>query len=166
MRTTFVTLVVLATVGLAWAGGDFIRPVQFTFHAVLSGAEQVPNPIDTRTTGDASFRLNGDRVDYTLRIRDGNNILSVAGAHIHCGPRGENGPVTVFLAGAAPFGYDGDREMSGSFNQSNVGATACGETLEDLVRAMLEGRTYVNVHGDENPAGVVRGQIERTLRSH
>lgn len=161
---TCVVAVVLSTV--CWAGELSVRPIQFVFNAELSGEEEVPTPVQTETTGEAVFRVLPDRVEYTLRLRNGNGILSVAGAHIHCAPRGENGPVSVFLAGAAPGGYDGDRVMHGSFNERNVAETPCGSTLEDLVRSMLDGQTYVNVHGAENPPGVVRGQIERTFRSH
>ena len=87
MRRTLILVTLVSLAGLAWAGDDIFRPVNFTFHASLSGDQEVP-PFETRTSGDARFKLRGERIDYVLRIRNGNDILSVAGAHIHCGVRG------------------------------------------------------------------------------
>ena len=84
----------------------------------------------------------------------------MAGAHIHCAPEGENGPVATFLAGAFPGGLDGKVEIEATLTDANIINPACGSTLAELVQAMEAGNTYVNVHSAANPGGEVRGQIE------
>jgi CHRD domain len=34
-----------------------------------------------------------------------------------------------------------------------------GKTISDLIAAMKNGSTYVNVHTEQNPGGEVRGQL-------
>ena len=138
----------------AWAG-------QLEFKAELSGAEEVPMPVVTDTTGEAKLEVDAGRtrIDYELEIEDGENVLGAAGAHIHCGPAGMNGPVAAFLTGMLPGGVNGELQIKATLSQANVMPTACGSTLSELVDAMLDGQTYVNVHSSDFPGGVVRGQI-------
>ena len=34
-----------------------------------------------------------------------------------------------------------------------------GKTIADLITAMKDGNTYVNIHTEQNPNGEIRGQI-------
>lgn len=131
------------------------------FKADLSGSEEVPSVV-TETTGKATFHANRDLTElrYKLQIDNGDDILAVAGAHIHCGPAGANGPVAAFLAGAMPpSGVDGSIDIRATLTDASVLPTACGTTIADLVDAMRAGNTYVNVHSAANPGGEIRGQI-------
>ena len=98
---------------------------------------------------------------FTLRLSRAEGVLAVAGAHIHCAPAGENGPVVVFLAGSVPpAGFDGKVSVTATVTDSNIINFACGATLEELVQSMRDGGTYVNVHSTGHPGGEVRGQIQ------
>ena len=148
---------------LSMAGTPAFADDELEFKAELSGAEEVP-PVDTDTTGEAEFEVNEDftRIDFKLEIEDAVGILGAAGAHIHCAPKGANGPVVAFLAGSVPpAGFDGDVEIEATLTNSSIvnANTDCGATIAELVEAMLDGETYVNVHSAANPSGEVRGQI-------
>ncbi len=154
---------ILLVATLSMAGTLAFADDELEFKAKLSGAEEVPNPVITNTSGEAEFEVNEDwtRIDFKLEIEDAVAILAVAGAHIHCAPKGSNGPVVAFLAGALPGGLNGDVEIEATLTGPNIvnPDTECGETIADLVESMLAGLTYVNVHSAANPGGEIRGQI-------
>ena len=138
---------------IAFAGG-------LVFHADLSGAEEVP-PIVSATSGTAKFRVDPGltKIVADLDIRNGTDILAIAGAHIHCAPAGSNGPVSAFLAGAVPGGFDGNISLRVTIDEDNIINIACGATVAELVASFASGDAYVNVHSAANPGGEVRGQI-------
>lgn len=138
------------------------------FRAEMSGTEEVP-PNASAATGRVKLRVNPEltEIDFELEIRDATNILSAAGAHLHCGERGTNGPVVVFLAGVvpgmtggAPGGFDGRVEVKAVLTADNITNTACGATIADLVQSMRDGRVYANAHSVAFPGGEIRGQVE------
>lgn len=94
-----------------------------------------------------------------MKITNGNDILGVAGAHIHCAPAGANGPVVAFLAAPVPGGFDGKVDVGATLTNANIINPACGATVAELLDAMAAGDTYVNVHSPAFPGGEVRGQI-------
>jgi hypothetical protein len=147
-----VFLTAFATIGFA----DKDR----NFKADLTGAEEVP-PIETDTTGKAKFKVNKDftEIDFKLEIKNAFGILGVAGAHIHCAPAGENGPVVAFLAGVLPGGLAGKVKINATLSEGNIINDKCGATIAELVESMEDGDTYVNVHSPTNPSGEIRGQI-------
>lgn len=98
---------------------------------------------DTATTGTAKVQVRGDTIEFTLDIRNADGILGVAGARIHCGEAGTNGPVVAFLAGAVPGGFDGKVKLEASLTGDNIVNFACGETIAELVASMRAGGTYV-----------------------
>lgn len=151
------TLLLVLTLGSAAHGGDGSDDTRF--RAQLRGSNEVP-PVETDTEGTATFRVRGDRIDFELEIEDAVDILGAAGAHIHCAPAGENGPVVAFLAGEVPGGFDGEVEVEATLTEANIVDPACGATLDELVESMRNGNTYVNVHSPAHPAGEIRGQIE------
>lgn len=155
MTIPLMILILLALFNVAANGGTHI------FRATLTGAQEVP-PVDTETTGEVKFKVDRmmTRIEFDLRLRDGEDLMAVAGAHIHCAPAGVNGPVVVFLAGAVPGGFDGEVRIRATVSEANIVNTACGATLAELVESMQAGNTYVNVHTTVNPGGEVRGQIE------
>ena len=134
---------------------------ELEFKADLTGAEEVP-PVDTDTTGEAEFEVNWAQteIEFELEVEDGVDILAKPGAHIHCAPAGENGPIVAFLASDVPGGFDGEVEIKATLTDANIVNDACGTTIAALVQSMRDGNTYVNVHSAANPGGEIRGQIE------
>lgn len=158
----FLVMAAVVAVGLAAAGvahGGSFEDAEFV--AELAGSNEVP-PVTTDTSGEAKFEVVGESVAFELEIDEAVDILGVAGAHIHCAPAGENGPVVAFLAGAVPGGFDGHVELKATLTGANIINDACGGTLEELVASMRDGNTYVNVHSPAHPGGEIRGQIEQT----
>lgn len=132
------------------------------FKARLAGEFEVP-PVETETRGMAKFRFNRDftYMYFTLVVRDGVGVLGANGAHLHCAPAGENGPVVVALAGESSPGFDGTLVIRAGVTDANVAEDSpCGPSLADLAEAMLDGNVYVNVHTTDFPAGEVRGQVK------
>jgi hypothetical protein len=138
----------------------------FKFKTELSGAQEVPEVV-TDTSGSARIRFDRalSEVRFDLRVRRGVGVIQ---AHIHCAPAGINGPVVVFLFGPASPSVDVDGRLSrGVATNDDIipqdpPSAACGVTINNvasLLEALRQGRLYVNVHTDANPAGEVRGQL-------
>lgn len=130
------------------------------FDADLKGSEEVPSVI-TQMTGDSRFKYEEDEdmIDFRLRVRNGNDITM---AHLHCAPKGQNGPVVVTLFGMIPGGFDVNGELADySIHDANIVAGACpGITnVETLVQAIRDDKIYVNVHTVAHPSGEIRGQL-------
>ena len=102
------------------------------------------------------------------------NLKDAYQAHIHCAPKGENGPVVLWLAGrpAAPgtaaYDIDGPWVSSAKVDDGDIVGTDCRDetgaitpvrNLIDLIGVMADGNTYVNIHTTANPGGEIRGQI-------
>jgi CHRD domain len=138
------------------------------FSAKLSGFEETPSE---STPGRGSFRarvVDGDTIRYTLRYEDfeaaeGSTLFS----HIHFGQRGVAGGVSAFLCGGGdkPPCTPLEGEFEGVIDAADVvgpggQGIAAGE-MDELLRAMGKGYTYVNVHTTLNGPGLIRGQIHR-----
>lgn len=136
------------------------------FKARLTGSEENP-PVVTDTKGKAEIRLNADetKLEFELSVRKG---VRVTQSHIHCAPKGVNGPIVVFLAGFHSLGWDvdGNWVQNATATDANVIPPAATSTcpvpitnLRDLAAAMRQGNTYVNVHSVAHPGGEARGQL-------
>ena len=150
-------------VALADGGNDFSEE--------LTGYEEVPA---LSTTGEgkfrASIRSHGSAIDYRLsyaKLEGG-----VLQAHIHLGQEAVNGGISAFLCtnlGNGPAGTDpcppAPATISGTITAEDVvGPTGQGieaGAIDELVRAMRAGATYVNVHTDKYTGGEIRAQLER-----
>lgn len=161
-------VVFAALVAVLLAGAGIVADGQRAeFEARLTGAEEVP-PVVTDTTGKAEIVFNDDetKAEYELDVEKG---VRVTQSHIHCAPKGVNGPVVVFLAGFHNRGWDVDGSWieNATVTDANVIPPAAGSTcphvinnLRDLAHAMRQGDTYVNVHTIAHPGGEVRGQLQ------
>jgi hypothetical protein len=127
----------------------------------LSGGEEVP-AVTTDVTGSATIELLADgTIEYSGSVLNpsGVAVLGAAGAHIHCGMSGENGPAVVFLAQPVDGGLlTSPVQFSGILDDSSIADDSCGGTIALLYASIRAGNTYVNVHSTENPSGEVRGQ--------
>jgi hypothetical protein len=116
--------------------------------AILSGAAERPNPVDTTATGSGSFALEGSVLRFDIRYSGLSSNSTVA--HIH-GPAPAAGGAGVMID-LAPF-HDGPfGGRAGTFSGSVVLTPA-------QKAAVLAGMTYANVHSAANQAGEIRGQI-------
>jgi hypothetical protein len=142
---------------------DGTGPGDDTFFAELDGPSERPTPVTTDATGEATFDVNGQTVDYAIDVSD---IDEVIFAHIHLGTSEEAGPIVVFLfeedpPGAGPF-EDDEELVVDSFTAADIGSVAGAPpiSLDSLLVRMRNGTAYVNVHTVPFPAGEIRGQIE------
>ncbi len=161
-----IVIVALATVTLgptidlptsAFAAGGEEQQHQERFIAELTGVEEVLQTVDSSAIGIAEFKLGQDNIMYAVNLTD---IENVTAGHIHSGQVGENGPVIVTL-----FTEDTPTDiMTGVFLEGNITAAnlegpMAGKPLSNLITAMRNDQTYVNVHTQQNPNGEIRGQI-------
>jgi hypothetical protein len=111
----------------------------------LAGANE-PGRSDPDGTGTAIVRLRPDAGAVCYRISVQNIRLPSAGAHIHRGPAGSNGPIVVqFVAPGA----------SGVSAGCTTGVEA---SLIQQIAANPAG-FYVNVHTTDFPGGAIRAQL-------
>jgi hypothetical protein len=164
----------ISTVALADRGKGNGNDNATSFATKLNGWEEVPSQV---TTGKGSFTarvVSPTQIDFTLRYRqlEGNPVLF---AHIHVGSIHENGGVSAFLCGGSgqpacpPGNTAAGATITGSIVGANIvdlaaqGVEAGDAGFPDLLRAIREGETYVNVHTGGTPprapGGEVRGQI-------
>ena len=125
----------------------FFAPSEFTMHASLSGANEVPFPVETAATGNATFTVDiaTGAVDYEL---DFTGITTPTMAHVHTGAAGQNGGVVKWL-------YD----ATGANAPATIPAVGSFTLTQDQIARMVQEGLYVNVHSADYPAGEIRGQI-------
>jgi hypothetical protein len=160
-------LALLATASTVAAQSDTSR----NFGALLSGAEEVPARA-TPANGFSLVHLNpdGTKLRFICSVAD---ITNVVAAHIHMGPRGQNGPIVAFLYGPAT---PGAGPFSGILSQGTLTAEdltgpLAGQSLDALMAQIRSGNAYVNVHTNDGidptntgpgdfPGGEIRGQLQ------
>jgi hypothetical protein len=155
-------------------GRRLLAATGFRFVTKLTGAEEVPVR-ETQGRGSATFKVNreGTEIRYTLK---GNKIRNVVDAHIHLGPRGENGAVVVDLLPAPVTGTRPRFAVRGVITGAALTGPLAGMTLFELVAAMRQNNTYVNVHTSDGvapadtgpgdfPGGEIRGQVRPVGRA-
>jgi len=112
----------------------------------LNARQERPKPKGTVRRATGTFTATVTKLGTTgaiaWRLRFSGLTGRALAAHIHIGQRGKAGPVVVPLCGPCRKGVRGT---------ANV--TAAG------LKALENGRAYVNVHTKKNPAGEIRGQI-------
>lgn len=116
------------------------------FKATLNGAQETP-PVTTTSTGtadldfdDAASTLNGT-AEITLE-----DPATISDAHIHLAECGKAGSIYKGL----------------TVNKNNFNGTIVVDQVKldpDGVKALNEGRLYLNIHTTKNTAGELRGQI-------
>jgi hypothetical protein len=122
----------------------------------MTGQEEVP-PVDTQAVGEAILTQDlpqNQTMHYYVNVT---GIQGVTQGHIHSGAEGENGPIVVTL-----FSFDSPQNevlQDSNFTASNLEGPMEGKTMQDLIAAMKNGSTYINVHTEQNPNGEIRGQL-------
>lgn len=123
------------------------------FSASLSGQGEVP-PVQTIANGTADLVPTNDGVNYLVNTT---NLEGIAAGHIHLAPPGQNGPVVVTLFNI--ISQQNRSYFNGNFTGENLEGPMQGKPLRELIGAMNNGTSYVNVHTTKNPNGEIRGQI-------
>jgi hypothetical protein len=131
--------------------------------AVLSGFNEVP-AISTTGSGSFEAKVSDGSIEYVLSYEALEGIVTEQ-AHIHLGQADVNGGVAAFLCGGG--GRPACTPGSGTFTGTITAADVIGPTAQglapgefgELVRAILKGATYANVHTNKHPGGEIRGQI-------
>jgi hypothetical protein len=126
------------------------------FAAQLSGAQEVP-AVDTAASGTAVFFIgeDGNTLSYQLSV---NNLTDAVAAHIHLGQPGESGDVVAPLFAGDPTTLNGTL-AAGTLTDDDLTGTLEGSTVKDLIREILNGNAYVNVHTSAHAGGEIRGQL-------
>lgn len=133
------------------------------WEASLNGYLETPS-ISTAGSGTFRAKIRGDTIDFTLRYRNLTGPPAVA--HIHFGRPDVAGGVAVFLCGgggrpACP----ASGTVTGTIVAANVvgpaGQGIAASEFAEVIRAIRNGATYVNVHTALYPNGEIRGNIRR-----
>jgi len=178
-RRVLVSLAALAALTVSTivlAQGGFKR-----INETLTGYEETSaNSAAISTTGNGEFHatISNDesRIDWELSYSDLQG--AVQQSHIHFGAKGTTGGITVFLCtnlGNGPAGTQPcpapPATISGTITAADVspnipataGARAQGLNtgeMDELIKAIRAGATYVNVHSTTWPTGEIRSQID------
>nr|MBA3550622.1 CHRD domain-containing protein [Patescibacteria group bacterium] len=133
-----------------------------TLTASLSGDMEVPS-VQTPGKGEAMLHVSGDEREIHYKLKVNNLSSTVTGAHLHCAPKGQNGPVIVALNNPT-MGSTSSMYSEGMITEAQIteAAKTCSpniHTMSHLVQAVREGMIYVNVHTPQHPNGEVRGQV-------
>ena len=160
MSVRIIAIFAIATAALAIIVGTMFgltstmaQQQERKFTATLSGQEEVP-PTNSQATGMAEVTVTGNNARYSVNAT---NMQGVTAGHIHSGGQGENGPIVVTLfKNESP---TNEVSETGSITADKLEGPMAGKQLADLVTAMTNGETYVNVHTEQNPNGEIRGQI-------
>ena len=129
------------------------------FMTNMTGQQEVP-PVDTQAVGEAILTQDlpqNQTMHYYVNVTGSQGITQ---GHIHTGAEGENGPIVVTL-----FNFDSPQNevlQYSNFTASNLEGPMEGKTMQDLITAMKNGTTYINVHTEQNPNGEIRGQLMNT----
>jgi hypothetical protein len=139
---------------------------------LLTGYEETPSAVSTTGNGTFNAVISNDasRIDWELSYNDLEG--AVQQAHIHFGQLSVTGPISVFLCtnlGNGPAGTQPcpapPATISGSItatdvtNLANERGISAGE-LDELIKAIRAGATYVNIHSTRWPGGEIRSQID------
>ena len=145
-----VALLLSVSVGTTLAAGGR------TLTTVMTGAQEVPGPGDPNAAGTAVITLNPGlgTVCYALAWTNASgddtnpDNDAVWGGHIHTGAAGSAGPVFISLFQGTSFG-------------ANDSTSGCVSATRAAILAVLTNPAgyYVNIHSDEYPGGIIRGQL-------
>lgn len=116
--------------------------------AALAVSKEVPKPTGTRAGAGGAFsagltrKASGGTLAWRLTFHG--LTAKASAAHVHIGKPGKTGPVAVALCGPCRSGQRGSARVNAR-----------------TVLALLGGVAYVNVHTAKNPAGEIRGQVQK-----
>lgn len=134
------------------------------FTAIMSGRNEIP-PVDTTATGYTSFRTaaNNTVIKYKVNVT---GISNVTGAYINFGKAGANGDIIVdLLKDSKKNSLKQGMAIRGNITDADLVGPLKGKTFAELISAMKNGDTYVNIDTPTQLNGEIRGQIESGSRN-
>ena len=146
----------------AWAQG--------TGSTRLRAFEEVP-AISSPGDGQFTARISGSGTSLSYQLSYNKLLGNVTQSHIHIAQRGVNGGIMIFLCSNLGNGPAGTQacppspgSVSGTIEADDVVAAAAAQGIAagefaEVLRAMRNGITYVNVHSDLFPGGEILGQL-------
>lgn len=169
---TSIALIALVSASAVVMGQGFKK-----ISELLVGYNEVPS-VSTTGSGNFTARISNDesRIDWELSYSDLEGTIQQS--HIHIGNKGVNGGISVFLCtnlGNGPAGIQPcpapPATISGTILAAdvspNIPATLAARNqglntgeMDELIKAIRAGATYVNVHSTTWPGGEIRSQID------
>ena len=128
------------------------------FTALMSG-DQVAPPTESSMNGTASFRTTAydTVIKYKIKVSGSSDVTS---ADIHLGEKGLNGETVVdLLKDSKKNGIMQGTSIRGNITSSDLKGSLEGKVLKDLIIAMKNGTTYINIDTPYYENGEIRGQI-------
>lgn len=152
---------------LTLAGAVSASAAVMRYEAMVTGSQQVPDPVKTDAFGMASLEVDdvAEALTFSLSVTgiDLSDLVDVGPGfgpvHLHNAPAGANGPVVV------PFTFEsaGYTETSAGFDlfraMVSFDAIAGGADFGAFVDGLNSAEFYVNVHTEDFGAGEIRGQL-------
>lgn len=132
--------------------GQLVPEADQIFRVTLNGDNEVP-PVATTASGGLVAELRDHSLVVTGSFSGLTSPVAVeiaGGVHIHLGLAGQNGDVTAILNPTL------DEDMKGGVFLAENNMI---ELSHSQLMALLQRRTYVNIHSEMFPAGELRGQI-------
>ena len=163
----------VATAAIA-LGSVALHAEELRFVAELNGAAQLPDPNDSKATGECVLVVQdgGKKISYTLTVTDLSNPTT---SELHLGGKSMNGPAIAKLfpvhGATAKKGPFSGVLAQGTITASDLQGSMQGSSLSDLIDELKAGNAYVNIHtndGVDPPnsgpgdyrTGEIRGQFE------
>jgi hypothetical protein len=163
---TVAAVVVVAGSAAALSDGGLRR-----IRLALNGLKEVP-VIATTGKGVFTASVNKDATEIKYTLRYSNLEGTVTQSHIHVGPPQNTGGISVWLCSnlaspPTPAGVQACPAPGGQIEGVITAADVVGPVAQgydpgdwnDLLAAIRDGKTYVNVHSSKFPAGEIRSQI-------
>lgn len=143
MQKALRLIFIVATSLFIWQSAQ----AQIHFTAKLDGAQENP-PVTTTATGTGTFTLNSTGTELAYQVTFANLGSALRFGHFHNAATGSNGPIVRDLT------FNGTT-ASGVWKASE----ATQALTPTLVKELLSGNLYVNVHSNNFGGGEIRGQV-------
>ncbi|KAK9842267.1 hypothetical protein WJX81_003590 [Elliptochloris bilobata] len=137
------------------------------YKAALNGASVVPNPVNTRETGTATFNFNRrtirqSDVDYRVDLSRFEGVLSVQLKYGGLGYVDKNAGVSDLLAYLyGPSNTSPTGPITGTLRRDQLTGGLSGKTINNLQDDVNSRMIYILVTTRNNPQGALRGQVVR-----
>ncbi len=141
--------------GMAGPGQGYGQDQNQSYSGIINKDKR----FDESGAGAGGAGIKGDRLDYTLNVKD---IKNVTAAHLHMGKGiSSEGPVVAPLyLGPKQSGEFSGLLAQGTITDKDLTGPLAGKTVDDLARLIKSGDVYVNVHTDQHPAGEISGTVK------